>query len=1303
MVNTKVLLENFNPNKVTKIQLKRLNNKWRYQIHQNNLPTLNIRKKRYRKHFLPKIKSDRRANIIPFKNIIDRGEYLGLGESLNKKNIIHEHITPKYKLITYINNNYELKTATIKRGSYLDDLTERKTKTNQGYKPIFKKTRNNYKSIIGQWEDVNIKKLNTGVEVYLHIIEDSLRKFLTKIQKKFKSVKTRLTLECHFKKEGEIVKKALRSKKHKIFNLISIKEITEKMIQEILDDQNKLTFEGSGWMFHSLENFFVDKVNYKPFRGATYIPTPDYVTKGSTINIKNKDNKCFKWSCLASIYPQGKHADRLTKYQRYKWNDEGISYPVSICDIPKLEKFNNISVNVYMRTPLIGYTNHYTSKYNFEKKIDLLLISKNGKSHYILIKDFNKLMSHVTKNEKKKFFCKRCFNFKYSEEELKDHEFYCNKKESIKTILPLGGSCMKFKNFRNKQKLPFVIYADFECLTKRIYDPSGKSSIKYQNHEASSYMLYIVPRDPVDIPQKKLCYLYRGKDAAKKCLKTLYEIQLMLTDYMKKRWKKLKMTKEDKKHYKKSNTCHICDKKIIETPKNKKVRDHNHLTGKYRGPAHQDCNLNFTHWKSFIPVIFHNLTGYDSHLLVREAGNFCRENNLDISCVPRNNTKFITFKIGKLKFIDSFSFLSTSLENLVDNMRTGGSEFQHLRKNINLFKFGRSRTRINRDIPLLNRKGIYPYDYMIDFDSFEEEELPEKSAFKSALNYSEVDEKDYEHAKNVWKHFKIKNLGEYNDLYLLTDVFLLADVFEEFRNLCMKNDNLDPCCYITLPSFSWDSMLKRTKVELENISDEDMYMLLEEGIRGGVSYISHRYAKANNKYMKSYDSSKESSYITYVDANNLYGWSMVQSLPHKDFQWKKIDDINKINSMSQKDRDTYLLNYLSNDGTKGEILEVDLDYPRELHDLHNEYPLAPENMTVNHNDLSTYCQETLRKLNPKKKDKYFRNLQSQKLIPNLLDKKRYILHYRNMKFYIENGLKVKKVHKAIEFTQSKWLKPYIEFNTEKRKKAKNDFEKDFWKLKNNSVFGKSMENVRNRCNSKLYVKDKHIKKIEYMPNYKDHIVIKEDEMVLVQLEKDMITLDKPIYAGFSILDMSKIVMYNFHYNYMKKKYGNKCQLLFTDTDSLTYHVKTEDLYQDMLDNKEEFDLSNQPKGKFHDPTNKKVLAKMKDETAGIPIIEFVGLRSKMYSNKLENDKIKKTCKGIKKCIRNNFITHEDYLKCITENTQLMHEQRGIRSDVYHNIYSIQQKKISLSSYDDKRYLLEDGVTSYAYGSWRINK
>ena len=495
---------------------------------------------------------------------------------------------------------------------------------------------------------------------------------------------------------------------------------------------------------------------------------------------------------------------------------------------------------------------------------------------------------------------------------------------------------------------------------------------------------------------------------------------------------------------------------------------------------------------------------------------------------------------------------------------------------------------------------------MDGWDKFNEKLIPSKESFYSSLRLENVTEIDYIHANNVFKTFKLNNLGDYHDLYVKSDTLLLADVFENFRKACIKTYELDPVHFISLPGLAWQACLKKAEVELELLTDYDMLLMIEEGIRGSICHAVHRYAKANNIYMKEYDQIKESSYIQYLDANNLYGAAMSEKLPMNGFKW--VSDILVID-------EKFVKSYNKN-SNKGYILEVDVDYPTKLHKLHSDMPFLPDRIIID---------------------------KTKKLVCNLYDKKNYVVHISVLKQALDHGLKLRKVHRVIEFNQKAWLKEYIDVTTELRKKTSNDFEKYFFKLMNNAVFGKTMEDVRKHGDIKLVKTDYKRNKLVSEPNYHTMKLIKENfnNLSIIEMKKLKVKMNKPIYLGLCILEISKTTMYEYDYeyeyeydwyDYVKSKYGDKVKLCYTDMDSLDMNIKTKDFYEDIAqDVQERFDTSNYsfdrplPKGK-----NKKVIGLMKDELGGGIITEFVALRPKTYSY-ITNDFIEmKKAKGTKK-------------------------------------------------------------------------
>ena len=421
--------------------------------------------------------------------------------------------------------------------------------------------------------------------------------------------------------------------------------------------------------------------------------------------------------------------------------------------------------------------------------------------------------------------------------------------------------------------------------------------------------------------------------------------------------------------------------------------------------------------------------------------------------------------------------------------------------------------------------------------------------------------------------------------------------------------------------------------------------------------ITKRDGKANNPFMgKEFDPDSPTKYLAYLDANNLYGWAMCNPLPVRNFEWMSDSEL--------KDWKNY-----------SSVLEVDLEYPEDLHDLHNDYPLAPERLKIGG---------------------------VEKLIPNLCNKSKYIIHHKTLKLYESLGLKIMRIHRGIKFEESAWLKPYITLNTDLRTNARNDSEKDFFKLMNNSVFGKTMENIRNRVDISLVNDRRKAEKLAAKPNFK-HLTIFDENLVSIHMKRTKLKFNKTVYCGMAILDLSKTLMYDLHYNYIKPKFGENAKLLFTDTDSLCYEIQTDDFFKDISqDVEQKFDTSNYPKDhKSEIPTgkNKKVIGMMKDEAGGKIIKEFIGLRAKLYSYKMYEGKEEKKCKGIKNVIRNK-ITREDYKNSLFQAKAKLTKMNVIRSRA-HNIYTEKINKVALSCEDDKRIILEDGVHTLALGHFKL--
>ncbi|XP_072401744.1 uncharacterized protein [Diabrotica undecimpunctata] len=1176
----------------------------------------------------------------------------------------------------------------------------------------------------------NIKHKDPGS--FLNDCKALFKRRIQNVLKKDEAVKVNMTFGGDFEiASGEKIHKDTKyftTSNSPIYRDTNLDEWFEKKVVEPINrDLEEFQERDSGWALTAVVNLGVNINKFTPQLGSSYIELPPQIKrKEACINVKNDDEACFAWSVISAVNPVDKNPQRVSKYPHYSQvlKLKGIQWPMTMRQIPNFEKQNDISINVYvLKKEKRDFKTlpTYLTKNKKEKHVNLLLVQDKYdddtegpiRYHYVWIKNLSRLLSKQLSNENgTKHVCDACLHYFRSQEKLDVHKTSCKGRlDHIcdRCLQPFSSAVqleahtedcirindtaikmpenrnkmLRFKNFRNKIKAPFAVYADLESALKRTGDPK-----KPQEHVpvAVGYFFKCSYDDTLSFYDS-----YRGKDCMKWFADKLNQLAedvstVFMCPY------DINMTTQQESDFHAATHCHICEQ--LFSPNDKKVRDHDQLTSEnnYRGAAHEGCNINYKDAHT-IPIIFHNLSGYDAHFIVNDIATHIKG---PVDLLPITKEKYISFTKHiddariKFRFIDSFRFMASSLDKLSS----------YLPKYTNLKSQFLSLP--EEQFSLLTKKGIMPYDYIDSFKKFAEMSLPPIEFFYNKLEDKPCPRRHYRRAQDVWSSFSCSTLGDYVDLYMKTDILLLADVFEEFRSSCLKTYNLDPAHYFTLRGFTWDAMLKHTKQELELLTDPDMFLFVERGIRGGLSQVcSKRRVHANNKYMASYDPSKPDSYLMYFDVNNQYGWAMSQYLPYGGFEWvdSNIDVIS-----------------IPDDSSEGYILEVDLEYPQHLHDRHKDIPFCPES------------------LNPKTMFPPKRPRELTKLMVTLNDKTKYVIHYRALKQALANGLILTKIHKVLKFNQSAWLQPYIELNTNLRKAAKNEFEKNLFKLMNNAVFGKTMENVRKRVDIKLltewqgrYGAEARISS----PLFKNATIFNEN-LVAVEMHRAEIWLDKPIYVGMSILDLAKTTIYNFQYDYLTSRFRENFTTCYTDTDSVIVEIREKDPYEAMIDDcYKYFDTSDYPVDNIYGipQVNKKVLGMMKDENNGRIMTDYIGLRSKLYTTKVaitddeiekmrgeleeqqyEDDEIDniinnygvtKKAKGVKKSVVHTKITFEDYVECLDAFKYKSATQNLIRSD-RHRVYTITQEKVALSPNDDKRHHLPESYDTLPWGHYSIN-
>ena len=632
------------------------------------------------------------------------------------------------------------------------------------------------------------------------------------------------------------------------------------------------------------------------------------------------------------------------------------------------------------------------------------------------------------------------------------------------------------------------------------------------------------------------------------------------------------MTKKDEEDYRNYDICRFCEKEIITD----KVGDHCHLTGKYRGSAHSKCNITVTENQSnFLPFIFHNFSNYDCHMFFKKLVDK-KNNKVKFDIIPKTNEEYIPVTYGCIRFIDSYRLLSSGLDSLVKTLVDNSHKtMKNLKEEIvvnedildfvnKILEEDKTIKDLKKDYPneinkleeahlnymgendlkilrsgfpdkwkYLTKKLAYPYEYFNSIDDYQKPvDNLEKKDFFSKLKNKCPDDEEIERTKEIIKRFDIKNGEELAEIFLKSDVLLSACVFEKFIKVSINEFKINLLYCVSLPGYTWQCGLKYTGKNLQTLQDIDMILLLENNIRGGISSVM------GDRYVKSDENKK----ILHIDANNLYGHSMSEPLPY--------DEIKFDQNVNLED----ILNF-PDDSDIGYFVEADLIYPDNIKEKTKNFPFTPVNKKIILDNFNDYMKEF-------KPDTY---IQTSKLICDSSDKKNYLVHYRMLKFYVRHGMIIDKVHNIISFKQSRWLEKYINFNTQKRNQAVNDFEKDLYKLLKNAFYGKTMENVRNRLNIKFVKKDDYRERKELQSKLTFNGIHKSYENCDSYTHKQLeFLMDKPFYLGFTVLELSKLLMYETYYGKLQPYFGQEnIQLFYMDTDSFVLSVNTKDVIKDL--------------------------------------------------------------------------------------------------------------------------------------------
>lgn len=613
-----------------------------------------------------------------------------------------------------------------------------------------------------------------------------------------------------------------------------------------------------------------------------------------------------------------------------------------------------------------------------------------------------------------------------------------------------------------------------------------------------------------------------------------------------------------------------------------RIQNHCQITGKYLGAAHFDCVIN-SKFPFHLPIFIPNLHRHNLHWFIKKIWPHIHPTD-KLEILTPSNEKNISLSLKiliptkskylELRFMDINQTLPCSLENMASLMQKNS-----------FIETTRSCGHSNLDIIL--RKGIQESQFMDAFKKLKEFDVTDKVAFFSSLTTGNVSSDDIENAEKIWHAFDIKTCDQYLDIYLKRNVLLLCDVIEKMRIVYLNIYGLDPAHYYNISEYSWDAMLKYTEIKLELITDISIIQFIQNGIRGAVSICPNRHAIANNKFtLSECNSDKPSSFLINLKANNLYDWVMTQPLPFEKFRW-----------LSDSEIKTLRVETLDADTSVGYILEVDLSYPVNLHNNHNDFPFCAEQITSH---------------------------SFSRLVPTLNDKTKYIIYHKNLIQCLAHGLQLKSIHRVLKFNQLCFVEKYIFLNNTLLTQPNCHFEKKLYQFLNDSLLEILIENPNDYTDTKLcsswHTLNNYNGPCESiaLPFFNATKILNEN-LVMVESKLSEIVLNKPYYLGFCIQELAKLRIYDFHYNFLKKVYKDNVKLLYTDNDQLIYEIKTENLYTDML-HSPWFDTSNYLLNASIPERKNQKQGAFKDLLGGRNLLEFVGLKSKLYAIKYTNEK-----------------------------------------------------------------------------------
>lgn len=1155
---------------------------------------------------------------------------------------------------------------------------------------------------------------------------------------------------------------------HAIFNKSMVLRFLRTVCTKITLDHEYFTVLRSGWSVSRIESISLKVIQIKPIKGGSYIEIPLSLRhkerSGCLLNIYNppdecgSQNLCFVYSILAHDSIGGLQGKNRSRYWRkvdhykdplifQKINTNGMVFPIDISRLDEqMQIFHShnkdISVSIFgyhekdeTKSIIVGDVNKwsiYIKKQerllknifplyafdSFEQRpinVDLLLLFNKDmtQSHFVLIRSLSSLLRFDNKNAR--FPCRKCFQQFVSLESLEEHKSLCVRSESILRF-PTNKE-LSFKDFQKTLLVPYSYFFDCESYLEKPKDDSEKY---IHHHKCAGYSyncidwngnlvassVYIQEKEDEDPMELFLLEIFAD-------IKCRIEV---LDEFQKEAYSKMIMNDIDLSSIingkdKRFTSCGFCKKSFKGTPS----LHHSHLPPfNFEFLSCNECNI-----QGRLPYIFnvigHNIINYDNCHLMQSIHKI---NFGEVEVLAKSREKMLSIIIriqdknstAQIRFIDSLSFLQSSLSNIANCMYNNG-------EGADKFSIVRSEflKEVQQGVPekYLFSKLAFPYNSLTCFNDLANTNFLDIHLYKNDLTKEEGKEEDLRVVKDICKILKLDTLRDLVSLYCRLDVALLASVFTQFRLLLYKTFNVDCLHYFSLPSFSYACAMLGCTEELEYITQKDIYRFVLRAKRGGYSSIGClMFAEASNPYLPShlYDPTKPESYLTYLDANSLYGFSLMAPIPTRNFHFLKP----KVQKKLLKNGIHEFLANLDINGDKGYFFDVDLIVPERHHNKMDDLPLAIEMKAVSKDQLSDYQLHFKEELDPT--DSIF---QTKRLIGDLHPKYNYVCHSRTLKKYVELGLEVIKVHNILEFSQSAFFKPYIETLMNFRRNAKTKFESDTWKLQMNSLFGYTILDRERMMNVKIVTDKTKALALSNSPLL-DEIISINKNLLLFVMKRKSILLNSPIQIGITVLEVSKAVLYSYYYEVLKVNVPS-AKIIIVDTDGLLIHSR-ENIYEFMLKTKEHHDMSafnvQDPLfSKYHCMDNQSKAGVFKDENSNSILYQAVSLRPKMYCFKYvkrnfnpiskqyefvegKNMEVKKA-KGIPKMVAKSDLTMAQYFHALFSPKYTSVSFNTIRRKK-HQLYTVETSKKALCSLDVKRYRVCP-TTTLAYGNKAIDK